>query len=49
MGLADARARAREHVRTLTGAPEQVTIEVDATLIIESFREGGGDGTFGGG
>ena len=39
--LADAHARAREHVWALTGAPERVTIDVDATLIAQSFREGG--------
>jgi hypothetical protein len=39
--LADAHARAREHVWKQTGAPERVTIDVDATLLTSHFREGG--------
>ena len=47
--LADAHARAREHVWTLTGAPERVTIEVDATLIASHSEKEGAAGTFKGG
>ena len=38
--LADAHARAREHVWTLAGAPERVTIDVDATLITSHSDSG---------
>ncbi|HEX8160062.1 MAG TPA: transposase [Solirubrobacteraceae bacterium] len=44
--LADAHARAREHVWKLTGAPERVTIEVDATLIASHFEKQGAAGTY---
>ncbi len=47
--LAAAHARAREHVWTLTGAPERVTIEVDATLISSHSEKEGATGTFKGG
>jgi hypothetical protein len=47
--LADAHARAREHVWALTGAPERVTIEVDATLIASHSDKEGAAGTFKGG
>jgi hypothetical protein len=47
--LADARARAREHVWTLTGAPERVTIEVDATLIASHSEKEGAAGNYKGG
>ena len=47
--LADAHARAREHVWSLTGAPEQVTIEVDATLITSHSEKEGAAGTYKGG
>jgi hypothetical protein len=47
--LADAHARAREHVWSLTGAPERVTIEVDATLITSHSEKEGAAGTYKGG
>jgi len=47
--LADAHARAREHVWQLTGAPERVTIEVDATLIASHSEKEGAAGTYKGG
>lgn len=47
--LAAAHARAREHVWTLTGPPEQVTIEVDATLIASHSEKEGAAGNFKGG
>ena len=47
--LADAHARAREHVWTLAGAPERVTIDVDATLITSHSDKEGAAGTFKGG
>ncbi|MCA1699509.1 MAG: IS1380 family transposase [Actinobacteria bacterium] len=47
--LADAHARAREHVWTLTGAPERVTIDVDATLLTSHSEKEGAAGTFKGG
>ncbi len=42
--LADAHARAREHVWAQAGAPERVTIEVDATLIASHFEKEGAAG-----
>jgi hypothetical protein len=47
--LADAHARAREHVWKLTGAPERVTIEIDATLVASHSDKEGAAGTFKGG
>jgi hypothetical protein len=47
--LADAHARAREHVWKLTGAPERVTIEIDATLVTSHSEKEGAAGTFKGG
>jgi Transposase DDE domain group 1 len=47
--LADAHARAREHVWSQTGAPERVTIEVDATLIASHFDKEGAAGNYKGG
>ena len=47
--LADAHARAREHVWSLTGAPERVTIEVDATLIASHSEKEGAAGNYKGG
>jgi hypothetical protein len=47
--LAEAHARAREHVWTLTGAPERVTIEVDATLICSHSEKEGAAGNYKGG
>jgi len=47
--LADAHARAREYVWTQTGAPERVTIEVDATLITSHSEKEGAAGTYKGG
>jgi hypothetical protein len=47
--LADAHARAREHVWALTGAPRRVTIEIDATLITSHSDKAGAAGTFKGG
>ena len=47
--LADAHARAREHVWALAGAPDRVTIEVDATLITSHSDKEGAAGTFKGG
>ncbi len=47
--LADAHADAREHVWKLTGAPKQVAIEVDATLIASHSEKEGAAGTFKGG
>jgi hypothetical protein len=47
--LAAAHARAREHVWTQTGAPERVTIEVDATLISSHSEKEGAAGTYKGG
>ncbi|MCA1678262.1 MAG: IS1380 family transposase [Actinobacteria bacterium] len=47
--LADAHARAREHVWALTGAPQRVTIEIDATLITSHSDKEGAAGTFKGG
>jgi Transposase DDE domain group 1 len=47
--LAEAHARAREHVWTLTGAPERVTIEVDATLIGSHSEKEGAAGNYKGG
>jgi len=48
-GLAAAHARAREHVWKLTGAPERVTIEIDATLLTAHSNKEGAAGTFKGG
>jgi len=48
-GLAAAHARAREHVWKLTGAPERVTIEIDATLLTAHSDKEGAAGTFKGG
>ena len=47
--LAAAHARAREHVWKLTGAPERVTIEIDATLLTAHSDKEGAAGTFKGG
>jgi len=47
--LADAHARAREHVWTQTGAPERVTIEVDATLVGSHSEKEGAAGNYKGG
>ena len=47
--LADAHARAREHVWTLTGTPEQVTIDVDATLLTSHSQKEGAAGNYKGG
>ncbi|MGH8732408.1 MAG: IS1380 family transposase [Burkholderiales bacterium] len=47
--LADAHGCAREHVWKLTGAPKQVTIEVDATLLTAHSDKEGAAGTFKGG
>jgi hypothetical protein len=47
--LAAAHARAREHVWTLTGAPDHVTIDIDATLITSHSDKEGAAGTFKGG
>ena len=47
--LADAHARAREHVWKQAGAPERVTIEVDATLLTAHSDKEGAAGTFKGG
>jgi len=48
-GLAAAHARAREQVWKLTGAPERVTIEIDATLLTAHSDKEGAAGTFKGG
>ncbi|MCA1680862.1 MAG: IS1380 family transposase, partial [Actinobacteria bacterium] len=47
--LADAHARAREYVWTQTGAPERVTIDVDATLIASHSEKEGAAGNYKGG
>jgi hypothetical protein len=47
--LGDAHARAREHVWTLSGAPERMTIDVDATLISSHSDKEGAAGTYKGG
>jgi hypothetical protein len=47
--LADAHAGAREHVWELAGAPERVTIEIDATLVTSHSEKEGAAGTFKGG
>ena len=47
--LRAAHARARAHVWKLTGAPEQVTIDLDATLIGSHSDKEGAAGTFKGG
>jgi hypothetical protein len=47
--LADAHARAREHVWAQTGAPERVTIDVDATLVSSHSEKQGAAGTYKGG
>jgi hypothetical protein len=47
--LADAHARAREHVWTLSGAPERMTIDIDATLIASHSDKEGAAGTYKGG
>jgi Transposase DDE domain group 1 len=47
--LANAHARAREHVWTLSGAPERVTIDVDATLVTSHSDKQGAAGTYKGG
>jgi hypothetical protein len=44
--LAGAHAKAREQVWKLTGAPERVTIDVDATLLTSHFDKEGATGTF---
>ena len=47
--LADAHARARGHVWAQTGAPERVTIDVDATLVTSHSDKEGAAGTYKGG
>jgi hypothetical protein len=47
--LADAHARAREHVWTQTGAPERVTIDIDATLVGSHSEKEGAAGNYKGG
>jgi hypothetical protein len=47
--LAEAHARAREHVWAQTGAPQRVTIEVDATLISSHSEKEGAAGNYKGG
>jgi hypothetical protein len=47
--LADAHARAREHVWAQIGAPERVTIEVDATLVGSRSEKEGAAGNYKGG
>jgi hypothetical protein len=47
--LADAHARARGHVWTLSGAPERITIDVDATLLSSHSDKEGAAGTYKGG
>jgi Transposase DDE domain group 1 len=47
--LAAAHARAREHVWAQTGAPDRVTIDIDATLITSHSDKEGAAGTFKGG
>ena len=47
--LADAHARAREHVWTQLGAPQRVTIEVDATLVGSHSEKEGAAGNYKGG
>ncbi len=47
--LADAHARARGHVWSQTGAPERVTIEIDATLVGCHSEKEGAAGTYKGG
>jgi hypothetical protein len=44
--LADAHARARGHVWTLSGAPERITIDVDATLLSSHSDKEGAAGTY---
>jgi hypothetical protein len=47
--LAAAHARAREHVWALTGPPDRVTIEVDATLVGSHSEKEGAAGNYKGG
>jgi hypothetical protein len=47
--VADAHARAREHVWAQAGAPERVTIDVDATLVGSPSEKEGAAGTYKGG
>ena len=47
--LADAHARAREHVWTQTGAPDRVTIDIDATLVTSHSEKESAAGTYKGG
>jgi hypothetical protein len=47
--LADAHAHARQRVWTLAGAPQRVTIDLDATLITSHSEKEGAEGTFKGG
>ncbi len=47
--LADAHARAREHVWTQTGAPDRVTIDIDATLVTSHSEKERAAGTYKGG
>ncbi|HEX8156874.1 MAG TPA: IS1380 family transposase [Solirubrobacteraceae bacterium] len=47
--LADAHARAREHVWAQIGAPDRVTIDVDATLVTSHSDKEGAAGTYKGG
>jgi hypothetical protein len=48
-GVRDAHARARERVWELAGAPERLTIDLDATLITAHSDKDGAAGTFKGG
>ena len=47
--LGDAHARAREHVWTQAGAPERMTIDIDATLVTSHSDKEGAAGTYKGG
>jgi hypothetical protein len=47
--LADAQARAREHVWTQIGAPDRVTIDVDATPVTSHSEKESAAGTYKGG
>ena len=47
--LADAHARAREHVWAQTDAPDRVTIDIDATLVTSHSEKEGAAGTYKGG
>ena len=47
--LGDAHARAREHVWRMIGAPDRITIDVDATLVTSHSEKEGAAGTYKGG